>query len=352
MSRQSLDMQDGAKLFVGGIPPASATEAGVTELFSELGGCFPLEVVLLPAKGQITETRCAFVRIPSDMLSQTVEAMNGLRFEDVSMPLAVRLADNQAKPGAGGQAFSPPPSHAPRVIAARTFHSDTGGLDSSSAPHPAGDPHSTAAKVAQAKAAGRWLEVAEWMELEYSTAGETFEAKVERLRRALIAAAVEEHFYEAASLEEALNQLDPQAAAAANAAAAKALAQRGTTAPVVNAHAAAATAMARAKMAAQTVPPPQWASVAPTTAPPAAAGGMTDYAGTILSYRAEKHFGFIQCAELGVDAFVSSYQINGFNVGDQVMFNVSFNNHGKPQAQNLRALEGSFQESAAKRMRM
>lgn len=346
-------MQDGTKLFVGGIPIANATEEGVSELFAEAGGCFPLEVVLLPPKGTNHETRCGFVRIPSEMVDQTCQAMNGLRFEGAQMALAVRVADNQGVKPAGQ---SVPPGHTPTHVPARVVPSSAGGLDGAYVQDPfVGG--SAASGKAQAKAAGRWLEAAELMEQEYTSAGETFEAKVERLRRALIAAAVEEHFYEAASLEEALNQLDPQAAAAANAAAAAASARRGnvTVAPAVNAHAAAANAVMRAKMA-TTVSPPQWApaparTVAPSVASPAFSS-EEDFVGTILSYRAEKHFGFIQCAELGQDAFVSSHQINGFSVGDQVMFNVTFNNQGKPQAQNLRAPDGSLEEPASKRSKL
>merc|ERR1712232_413584 len=74
------------------------------------------------------------------------------------------------------------------------------------------------------------------------------------------------------------------------------------------------------------------------------------YEGTIVSFRAEKNFGFIKSDQLGCDAFLSSHQIGTFNVGDWVKFDVTYNAQGKPQAQNLRPPEGG-QQPPMKRLR-
>eukprot|EP00931_Biecheleriopsis_adriatica_P117492 TRINITY_DN92_c0_g3_i1.p1 TRINITY_DN92_c0_g3~~TRINITY_DN92_c0_g3_i1.p1 ORF type:complete len:211 (+),score=55.04 TRINITY_DN92_c0_g3_i1:63-695(+) len=70
--------------------------------------------------------------------------------------------------------------------------------------------------------------------------------------------------------------------------------------------------------------------------------GLTDrrYEGYITSFRQDKGFGFIRCAELRQkfpekDVFVHGKQMGNFKEGDSVSFAVYLNKDGKPQATEL-----------------
>lgn len=69
---------------------------------------------------------------------------------------------------------------------------------------------------------------------------------------------------------------------------------------------------------------------------------QTRYAGIISQFNAEKHFGFIQCAETQAvyekDVFVSDKEIGNFNVGARISFRVVLNQRGHPQARDLAAV--------------
>jgi len=63
------------------------------------------------------------------------------------------------------------------------------------------------------------------------------------------------------------------------------------------------------------------------------------YVGTIKKFDKAKRFGFIECPELfhqfGRDTFLSDVQIGDFEVGSQVSFQMTLNQQGLPQAQEL-----------------
>ncbi|CAE8704511.1 unnamed protein product, partial [Polarella glacialis] len=70
--------------------------------------------------------------------------------------------------------------------------------------------------------------------------------------------------------------------------------------------------------------------------------GLTDrrYEGVLTTYRSDKGFGFIKCAELrekfpDKDVFVHAGQMGGFTVGAAVNFGIYLNKDGKPQAYEL-----------------
>lgn len=401
---------EGTKLFVGGIPAQHATSDQIADLFGE-NAVTPFEVVILAAKGADQETRCGFVRVPEDAATLTCQAMNGMTFEGFTATLVVRPADNKGSekgsskgsgapgrgqvllPGGGFMAAPslsrvppPPPPAASRALpgggkvvlpgAGKVLLPGGGFVEpmmglaiGSGALAPSADLSgglapmedlSSSAMKARAKAEGNWIEAAEWIEQEYQEAGEPFELRIDRLRQALIAAAVEEHFYEAASLFEALNALDPQAAALANADAAAA---SDAATPEIVQEIVPWQVQSQSKLVAATTPcalpppaplvvvppvavapppppPPAVRVVPPQLTPPihVAPAVMETHEGTILSFRADKNFGFIHSGTLGCDAFVSSKQIGTFIVGDHVVFEVTHNSQGKPQAQNLRPL--------------
>merc|ERR1719291_313454 len=78
------------------------------------------------------------------------------------------------------------------------------------------------------------------------------------------------------------------------------------------------------------------------------------YAGTVKKFDQAKGFGFIECADLqqmyGRDVWVHHQQLNNFNVGDEVTFDMVLNKAGHPQAIDLDAA-GSY-GGAAKRRKM
>jgi len=63
------------------------------------------------------------------------------------------------------------------------------------------------------------------------------------------------------------------------------------------------------------------------------------YSGTVKSFMAEKNFGFIDCPALkeafGRDTWVHGAQVGSFQVGDSVVFSMTLNQQGHPQAINL-----------------
>mmetsp|Transcript_5771 Transcript_5771/g.17897 ORF Transcript_5771/g.17897 Transcript_5771/m.17897 type:complete len:368 (+) Transcript_5771:75-1178(+) len=335
------------KLFVGGIPSPNATDEQITELFTQ-NGAVPLEVVILPPKGSNPQTRCGFVRVPEEAALPICQALNGINFEGFVAPLVVRPADAQARTQPNGGSVG-----------------STGGVRESSQPcstgkvtvySPAGaEPDVATCQSDEKQAAvaeGYWLEAAEWHEHAYAQAGESREAKLQRLGSALHAAVRAEHFYEAAAVYEAMAQIDPRRAATINAAAAAAaitIMQQGKPAHPVPQRASVAIPSDGPRV----VPPPSPATFAAARthglgaggrtasprlpAPQAAAAGQeaARYSGRIVMFQAERHFGFIQCPELGCDAFLSEKQLGPFKVGDEVSFTVTYNANGKPQAQML-----------------
>jgi len=74
-----------------------------------------------------------------------------------------------------------------------------------------------------------------------------------------------------------------------------------------------------------------------------------EFVGTIKSFNAEKGFGFIECTDLkavyGNDVFLMSAQMGEFAVGSMVQFSAYLNQHGKPQAKDLKDL-GSVPKKA------
>lgn len=70
--------------------------------------------------------------------------------------------------------------------------------------------------------------------------------------------------------------------------------------------------------------------------------GLTDrrFEGVIQTFRQDKGFGFIKCAELKVlfpdkDVFLHNKQLSNYQEGSAVSFSVSLNKQGKPQAMEL-----------------
>lgn len=370
--------QEGVKLFVGGIPTPNATEEQVAELF-ETHGAQLNEVVILPPKGTNPETRCGFVRVNPAHADHACAALNGMTFEGFAEKLVVRPANNQAPkaampglaqvvsppgwgasvraPGAG--VVVPPVRAAPanggfQSRALQDFGSDGLGQGVSSPTE----------RKEEAKAEGRWIDAAGCLDEEYAAAGENLMQKIQRLTEELKQAAMQEHYYEAASLAEVLSQMDPQAAANANAMAAAAVSG--------GAHSTYTEMSGAVQVPVRTVAPPVHVPprrpVEPPSflghakAPPPAhpqstlQGGIgqaqeqSRYTGTIINFHPDRHFGFIQSPELGVDAFLSDKQVGNFQVGDSVTFEVTYNIQGKPQAQNL-GPAGSGMEPMAKRFR-
>lgn len=82
--------------------------------------------------------------------------------------------------------------------------------------------------------------------------------------------------------------------------------------------------------------------------------GITDlrHYGTIKSFNEARGFGFITCDEMheqfGADTFLHRVQFQGFEIGQQVSFDVFLNKDGKPQAKELAVEEF---EPDAKRMK-
>mmetsp|Transcript_100002 Transcript_100002/g.283042 ORF Transcript_100002/g.283042 Transcript_100002/m.283042 type:complete len:357 (+) Transcript_100002:30-1100(+) len=74
------------------------------------------------------------------------------------------------------------------------------------------------------------------------------------------------------------------------------------------------------------------------------------YVGVIKKFDKARRFGFIDCpdihAKCGRDTFVSDMQIGRFVVGDQVMFRMTLNKDGQPQAQDLQDAAASALEAA------
>eukprot|EP00927_Polykrikos_kofoidii_P066369 TRINITY_DN61986_c0_g1_i1.p1 TRINITY_DN61986_c0_g1~~TRINITY_DN61986_c0_g1_i1.p1 ORF type:complete len:423 (-),score=83.66 TRINITY_DN61986_c0_g1_i1:79-1203(-) len=361
----------GTKLFVGGIPAGNATNDQIAELFAQQG-VTPMEVVILPPRGSNPETRCGFVRVPVDEGDFAIQAMNGMTFEGYTTTLNVRVADNQGTPlvrlggpGVPHAGATPPPPVAPPNWTnakggppggAAVVHPPThpnGGISAGGPPVVMPPPLSVpgpseaAEMKIDAKAAGRWFEAAEWKEQEYASAQESSEARFQRLSIALHAAAAAEFFYEAATLLEGLKEIDPEGALRANATAAAAAAAASGNFQAVSAYSPAAPPLPPPpRMAAPQPPPPAVIRPPPpavTPAPPPTGLNYSpeqrDFTGTILVFHADRHYGFVQCPELGCDAFLSDKQIGSFKVGDLVTFNVIHNTKGKPQAQNLRPAE-------------
>jgi len=83
--------------------------------------------------------------------------------------------------------------------------------------------------------------------------------------------------------------------------------------------------------------------------------GITDqqWTGTIKSFNEARGFGFITNDELmghfGADTFLHKVQFTGFEIGQEVTFEVFLNKDGKPQAKELQSADGS--QPAAKRAR-
>jgi len=363
----------GTKLFVGGIPAGNANAEQVRELFAE-HGCAPLEVVILPPKGSNPDARCGFVRVPDEAVTSICQSLNGLNFEGYAAPLVVRPAAKQ-----------------PTVAAPLKLNAigslGAGPLGRSAGPAPPGV--DVALEKQRAKAEGRWVDAAEWHDQEFFQAGETPDRKFHRLAADLQDAVLAEHFYEAAALYEIMSQLDAEAAAGVNASAAAALVRRGANGEgPVRQQVPGPASVPRGPAWGQTEAcwegggrgrteacweggyqaPASTASRTPQGTPaghaeaPAATGapmshGMMDgqaeaslqaagrplvgatsggaFVGTILSFSAERQFGFIQCPELGSDAFVSGARLGPFQVGDRVAFNVTYGARGQPHAQNL-----------------
>mmetsp|Transcript_31082 Transcript_31082/g.50724 ORF Transcript_31082/g.50724 Transcript_31082/m.50724 type:complete len:360 (+) Transcript_31082:78-1157(+) len=356
--------QEGTKLFVGGIPTPNATEEQVAELF-ETHGAQLSEVVILPPKGTNPETRCGFVRVNPAHADHVCTALNGMTFEGFAEKLVVRAANNQAPraamPGLG-QHVAPPsygvvvrPPGAGAVVPPLQAVPANGGFQNLALQDLGSGGFGNAAsspteRKEEAKAEGRWLDCAGCVDEEYAASGESFMQKVQRLSEELKQAAMQEHYYEAASLSEALFQLDPQAAANANAMAAAAVSPSivQTVPPPVRVPAR------------RPVEPPSFlglAKAAPPAHPPSTLQGgvgqaqeQSRYTGTIISFHPERHFGFIQSPDLGADAFLSDKQVGNFQVGDSVTFEVTYNIQGKPQAQRLEAA-GFGMEPMAKRFR-
>merc|ERR1712232_561437 len=66
------------------------------------------------------------------------------------------------------------------------------------------------------------------------------------------------------------------------------------------------------------------------------------FQGVIKSFNPNKGYGFVSCPDLqalyGCDVFLSSLQINGFGLGDEVSFTIDLNKDNKPQAYNLQQI--------------
>lgn len=315
---------------------ALAEREQIDELFSSVGAQ-TMEVALLPPKGTNPTTRCAFVRVEFSMAEIVCQSLNGLQLDGHSSALVVRVADNQGpvpqQPVARSAAplptafanaavLLPPPPPAP-THAQQTATSNGLGVPARAratppaptqiAPLPVALNASAARMKEQALILGDWRKVAEWQETEYAQAGETVMERVERLCVSLSSAVANGHFHEAATLVDALTLLDPTRAAEANAQAIAYLSAPEAEADDAGGGPAAALPLQ-----------PHHNAVSEQV-----------YVGTILSFNWDRHYGFIQSAALGQDAFVSDKQIGSFQVGDQVCFQVAYNNKGQPQAQNL-----------------
>lgn len=72
-------------------------------------------------------------------------------------------------------------------------------------------------------------------------------------------------------------------------------------------------------------------------------GVAEHFFGTVKSFFPEKHYGFIDCPEFhkshGCDVFLSSFEISEFQPGDPVVFTITYNRNGRPQAHNLQRPE-------------
>lgn len=74
--------------------------------------------------------------------------------------------------------------------------------------------------------------------------------------------------------------------------------------------------------------------------------GVTDirHEGTIKSFNETRGFGFIQCdvlmEQFGADVFLHKVQFQGFEVGQEVSFEVFLNKDGKPQGKELLSADG------------
>jgi len=70
------------------------------------------------------------------------------------------------------------------------------------------------------------------------------------------------------------------------------------------------------------------------------------YTGKVKSFQTEKGFGFIECPDTQVifnrDVFLHHSQIGDCKVNDQVLFNISTNNKGQPQARNVKLVCSSL----------
>lgn len=391
--------QEGVKLFVGGIPTPHATEEQLAELF-ETHGAWCHEVVILPPKGSNPDTRCGFVRVNEAMADNVCMALNGMTFEGYGEKLVVRVANNpgqKMQPGAGVGPPTPvtvrPPNRnpgPPSVVAPGGANYANGGhTNHRNALQDLGEGIATPTSSKEAaKAEGRWVDAAQCLEEEYVASGENFVQKIQRLSEELQQAAVQEHFYEAHALYESLSQLDPQAAAVANAQAAAACAGRASAVPAVVKppvrDVVAPPVRDVVPPPVRVVQPPPRRPVEPPFAPPMLAAPRAAHvvsppphapgwaqqgqqhvrsgrvhheqpscSGTIIAFHPDRHFGFIQSADLGADAFLSDKQIGSFKVGDFVFFDVTYNAQGKPQAQNLQpASSGMFMDGPpGKRLR-
>lgn len=320
------------KVFVGGIPLGIATPEEVTALFVEHAGVELMEVVILPPKGSNQDTRCGFVHVEAHKVQDVCEALNGMQFEGVQMPLAVRPASSKVEQAPAARWM--PDTSAFTGTAARV------------APPARGVPAASQERQ-RAVAEGRWVDAATWREQEYAR-GETAAATLRRKTIALEQAVVAEHFWEAAAIAQSLAELNPQAAWEQPVAPFKwgsSPSARGppgmVVPPKVTAQQAAAAAAQRqaAKATAQrSAPPANGMAIG-------AQGGW--YTGSIISYMPERHFGFIGCPDLGMDCFLAEKQKGDFEIGDTVQFEVTYNQQGKPQAQNLSALGGGVGQAAA-----
>jgi len=98
-------------------------------------------------------------------------------------------------------------------------------------------------------------------------------------------------------------------------------------------------------MVPEPVRPPQHRkqpSLQPSQRPPAGPG---HFIGTVKKFDRAKRFGFIECTELfqqfGRDVFLSDVQIGNFDNGSVVAFQMTLNQQGFPQAQDLQEADAS-----------
>eukprot|EP00928_Gymnodinium_smaydae_P087471 TRINITY_DN71732_c0_g1_i1.p1 TRINITY_DN71732_c0_g1~~TRINITY_DN71732_c0_g1_i1.p1 ORF type:complete len:391 (-),score=93.74 TRINITY_DN71732_c0_g1_i1:71-1135(-) len=338
------------KLFVGGLPAASASNEYLADIFRQCGA-EPSEVVLLPAKGSNTTTRCGFVKVPEAMVADLCVTLNGAGLEGEEAQLQVRIADKQgpasAAVGGGAAVVTPavvpgrirPPTGAPPAAAAGTGAVVVGPRKGAVAPTPiaprnGGGADATSQKAA-AMAAGNWLEAAQWAEQENQ--GESPSDRFQRLSVALHTAAVQEQFYEAAAIMEVLTAIDPSAAQQANETAAAAASALSRLAQAQQGAGAVGVSAGAQQVGGGQAVAPKSSWFGTVGGEGAHSGAAGSHVGKIITFNPERHFGFISCPELGQDAFLSEKQVQNFQVGDVVSFDVTYNQQGKPQAQNLAA---------------